>query len=72
MLFTLLEKYLDKTEPLDEQTLEEVLEDEKQVPVDICNHALLVGFGRVGSLLGEKLMAQGIRWWVVELAHPRG
>ncbi len=34
-------------------------EDEKQVPVDICNHALLVGFGRVGSLLGEKLMARG-------------
>ena len=30
----------------------------KQVPVDICNHALLVGFGRVGSLLGEKLMAR--------------
>ncbi len=28
------------------------------MPVDICNHALLVGFGRVGSLLGEKLMAQ--------------
>ncbi|PMC22621.1 cation:proton antiport protein, partial [Klebsiella aerogenes] len=51
VLFTLLEKYLDKTETLDEQTLEEVLEDEKQVPVDICNHALLVGFGRVGSLL---------------------
>ena len=47
VLFTLLEKYLDKTETLDEQTLEEVLEDEKQVPVDICNHALLVGFGRV-------------------------
>ncbi|MBD4601386.1 cation:proton antiport protein, partial [Xanthomonas citri pv. citri] len=37
VLFTLLEKYLDKTETLDEQTLEEVLEDEKQVPVDICN-----------------------------------
>ncbi len=58
VLFTLLEKYLDKTETLDEQTLEEVTEDEKQVPVDICNHALLVGFGRVGSLLGEKLMAR--------------
>ncbi len=28
VLFTLLEKYLDKTETLDEQTLEEVLEDE--------------------------------------------
>ncbi len=73
VLFTLLEKYLDKTETLDEQTLEEVLEDEKQVPVDICNHALLVGFGRVGSLLGEKLMAQGIPLVVVgNLAHPRG
>jgi CPA2 family monovalent cation:H+ antiporter-2 len=68
VLFTLLEKYLDKTETLDEQTLEEVLEDEKQIPVDICNHALLVGFGRVGSLLGEKLMAQGCRWW---LSKPR-
>lgn len=71
VLFTLLEKYLDKTETLDEQTLEEVLEDEKQVPVDICNHALLVGFGRVGSLLGEKLMAQGIPLVVVETSRTR-
>ncbi|MFK8812425.1 NAD-binding protein, partial [Escherichia coli] len=69
--FTLLEKYLDKTETLDEQTLEEVLEDEKQVPVDICNHALLVGFGRVGILLGEKLMAQGIPLVVVETSRTR-
>lgn len=67
VLFTLLEKYLDKTETLDEQTLE----DEKQVPVDICNHALLVGFGRVGSLLGEKLMAQGIPLVVVETSRTR-
>ncbi|GHK53665.1 Kef family K(+) transporter [Klebsiella pneumoniae] len=70
VLFTLLEKYLDKTETLDEQTLEEVLEDEKQVPVDICNHALLVGFGRVGSLLGEKLMARGSRWWWLKPRAP--
>ncbi len=70
VLFTLLEKYLDKTETLDEQTLEEVLEDEKQVPVDICNHALLVGFGRVGSLLGEKLMAR-IPLVVVETSRTR-
>ena len=63
VLFALLEKYLDKTETLEEQTLEEAIEEEKQIPVDICNHALLVGFGRVGSLLGEKLMAQGSRWW---------
>ncbi|MDU4312445.1 MAG: cation:proton antiporter, partial [Klebsiella michiganensis] len=56
---------------LDEQTLEEVLEDEKQIPVDICNHALLVGFGRVGSLLGEKLMAQGIPLVVIETSRTR-
>lgn len=53
VLFALLEKYLEKTETLEEQTTEEAIEEEKQIPVDICNHALLVGFGRVGSLLGE-------------------
>ncbi|HAI51497.1 MAG TPA: Kef family K(+) transporter, partial [Enterobacteriaceae bacterium] len=52
VLFAILEKYLEKTETLEEQTLEEALEEE-QHPVDICNHALLVGYGRVGSLIGE-------------------
>ncbi|RKQ40952.1 YbaL family putative K(+) efflux transporter [Enterobacter sp. R1(2018)] len=71
VLFALLERYLAKTETLEEQTLEEAIEDEKQIPVDICNHALLVGFGRVGSLLGEKLMAQGIPLVVVETSRSR-
>lgn len=35
--------------------------------VDICNYVLLVGFGCVGSLLGEKLMVQGILLVVVEI-----
>ncbi len=61
VLFTLLEKYLAKTETLEEQTLEEAIEEEKQIPVDICNHALLVGFGRVGSLLGENYWRRGFR-----------
>ncbi|KAI3491780.1 hypothetical protein L1887_43882 [Cichorium endivia] len=52
-------------------TLEEAIEEEKQIPVDICNHALLVGFGRVGSLLGEKLMAQGIPLVVIETSRTR-
>ncbi|HDR2488974.1 TPA: NAD-binding protein, partial [Enterobacter ludwigii] len=47
------------------------IEEEKQIPVDICNHALLVGFGRVGSLLGEKLMAQGIPLVVIETSRTR-
>ncbi len=71
VLFALLEKYLDKTETLEEQTLEEGHRREKQIPVDICNHALLVGFGRVGSLLGEKLMAQGIPLVVIETSRTR-
>ena len=71
VLFALLEKYLEKTETLEEQTLEEATEEEKQIPVDICNHALLVGFGRVGSLLGEKLMEQGIPLVVIETSRTR-
>ncbi len=41
VLFALLEKYLAKTETLEEQTLEEAIEEEKQIPVDICNHGNL-------------------------------
>lgn len=71
VLFALLERYLAKTETLEEQTLEEALEDEKQIPVDICNHALLVGFGRVGGLLGESLIAQGVPLVVIETSRAR-
>lgn len=71
ILFAILERYLDKTETLDEQTFEEATEDEKQVPVDICNHAVLVGFGRVGRLLGEQLLAQGTNLVVIEMSRNR-
>lgn len=71
ILFVILERYLDKTATLDEQTFEEAIEDEKQIPVDICNHAVLVGFGRVGRLLGEKLIAQGTPVVVIEMSRTR-
>lgn len=71
ILFAILERYLDKTETLDEQTFEEAIEDEKQIPVDICNHAVVVGFGRVGRLLGEKLIAQGTPVVVIEMSRTR-
>ncbi|WP_058911593.1 YbaL family putative K(+) efflux transporter [Entomohabitans teleogrylli] len=71
VLFAVLERYLAKTETLEEQTLEEAIEEEKQIPVDICNHALLVGFGRVGRLLGEKLMEQDIPLVVIESSRTR-
>lgn len=71
VLFALLQRYLDKTETIDEQTLEEAIEEEKQIPVDLCNHAIVVGFGRVGSLLGRKLMDNGVPIVVVENSRPR-
>ncbi len=42
VLFALLEKYLAKTETLEEQTLEEAIEEEKQIPVDILIAPLLI------------------------------
>ena len=71
ILFTVLERYLDKTETIEEQTLEEAIEEEKQIPMDICNHAVLVGYGRVGSLLGQKLLEADVPLVVVENSRPR-
>ncbi len=71
ILFSLLERYLDKTETIEEQTLEEAMAEESQIPVDICNHAVIVGYGRVGSLLGQQLLEAGIPLVVVENSRPR-
>ncbi|PKH21401.1 Kef family K(+) transporter [Enterobacterales bacterium CwR94] len=71
ILFALLERYLQKTETMEEQTMEEAIEEEKQIPVDMCNHALVVGYGRVGSLLGSKLMEAGVPIVVIENSRPR-
>ncbi|MGL9734126.1 MAG: YbaL family putative K(+) efflux transporter [Symbiopectobacterium sp.] len=71
LLFTLLEHYLEKTKTIDEQIVEEAIEDEKQISVDMCNHALLVGYGRVGSLIGSKLHQEGIPIVVIEDSRAR-
>ncbi|MCA1178948.1 MULTISPECIES: YbaL family putative K(+) efflux transporter [unclassified Pantoea] len=71
ILFTILERYLEKTETIEEQTLEEAIEEEKQIPMDICNHAVIVGYGRVGSLLGQQLLEADVPLVVVENSRPR-
>ncbi|HDL8274934.1 TPA: Kef family K(+) transporter [Yersinia enterocolitica] len=71
LLFTLLDRYLAKNETMEDLILEEAVEEEKQIPVNLCNHALLVGYGRVGSLLGAKLHAEGIPLVVIENSRPR-
>ncbi len=45
--------------------------EEKQIPVDICNHALLVGFWPRRKPAGRKLMAQGIPLVVIETSRTR-
>lgn len=71
ILFGLLERYLERAETIEEQTLEEVFEEEKQIPVDICHHAIVVGYGRVGSLLGAHLHQAGIAMVVIENSRSR-
>ncbi|ATA24906.1 Kef family K(+) transporter [Brenneria goodwinii] len=71
VLFTLLERYLAKNETIEEQIVEEAIEEEKQIPVDLCNHALLVGYGRVGSLIGARLHQEGIPVVVIENSRAR-
>lgn len=71
ILFSLLERFLAKSESRQEQTQEEVAEEEKQIPVDICHHAVIVGYGRVGSLLGQKLLEADVPFVVVENSRSR-
>lgn len=71
ILFSLLERYLAKSESRQEQAQEEAIEEEKQIPVDICHHAVIVGYGRVGSLLGQKLLEADVPFVVVENSRAR-
>lgn len=71
ILFALLQRYQDKKDTDEEQALAESLEEEQQIPVDLCNHAIIVGFGRVGSLLGKQLLENGVPVVVVENSRTR-
>ena len=71
ILFSLLERFLARSESRQEQAQEEATEEEKQIPVDICHHAIIVGYGRVGSLLGRKLLETDVPFVVVENSRAR-
>ncbi|WP_345830971.1 YbaL family putative K(+) efflux transporter [Erwinia sp. HDF1-3R] len=68
ILFALLQRYLDKADARQQQ---DATVEEEQLPLDICHHAIVVGFGRVGSLLGRRLIEQGIPIVVVENSRSR-
>ncbi|MCG3468997.1 Kef family K(+) transporter [Xenorhabdus bovienii] len=71
ILFSLLDRYLEKTETIEEQLLEETLEEETQIPVDICGHAIIVGYGRVGRLLCQRLQESNFPLVVLEDTRAR-
>ncbi|AOM42560.1 YbaL family putative K(+) efflux transporter [Xenorhabdus hominickii] len=71
VLFSLLDRYLEKTETIEEQLLEETLEEETQIPVDICGHAIVVGYGRVGRLLCQRLQEKNFPVVVIENTRAR-
>ncbi|MDX7987974.1 Kef family K(+) transporter [Xenorhabdus sp. 12] len=71
VLFSLLDRYLEKTETLEEQLIEETLEEETQIPVDICGHAIVVGYGRVGRLLCQRLQERNFPVVVIEDTRAR-
>lgn len=71
ILFTLLDRYLEKTETPQEQQEEETLDEVTQVPVNICGHTIIVGYGRVGSMLAEKLHNKGYPVVVIEDTRAR-
>ncbi|WP_445496617.1 YbaL family putative K(+) efflux transporter [Photorhabdus sp. SF281] len=66
VLFSLLDRYLEKTETIEEQLLEETLEEETQIPVNICGHTIVVGYGRTGSLLCQRLQENEFPLVVIE------
>ncbi|WP_237385507.1 YbaL family putative K(+) efflux transporter [Xenorhabdus sp. Sc-CR9] len=71
ILFSLLDRYLEKTETIEEQLLEETLEEETQIPVNICGHAIVVGYGRVGHLLCQRLQDRNFPVVVIEDTRAR-
>ncbi|MGP1947357.1 MAG: YbaL family putative K(+) efflux transporter [Arsenophonus sp. NC-PG7-MAG3] len=71
LLFSLLDRYLKKTETIEEELLEETQEEVTQIPIDICGHAIIVGYGRVGTILAKKLRQKDIPIVVIENARSR-
>ncbi len=73
IVFSLIEKRHQRTDQEKDQADNSAEKDidESLVPVDICQHAILVGFGRVGSLLYRQLQQAGVAVVVIENTRHR-
>lgn len=70
LMFALLERYLIRYDN-ESDASEPQQEENAPLPPSISHHALLVGYGRVGSLIGAKLLQAGVPMVVVEHTRAR-
>ncbi|CAJ0991240.1 Putative cation/proton antiporter YbaL [Sodalis praecaptivus] len=70
LMFALLERYLTRYDN-ESDASEPQQEENAPLPPSISHHALLVGYGRVGSLIGAKLLQAGVPMVVVENTRAR-
>jgi CPA2 family monovalent cation:H+ antiporter-2 len=71
LLFGLLEGYLARRDEGRDRFPEQKIGEEVQTPMEICHHVILVGYGRVGSLIGAKLSQAGMPMVVIETLRAR-
>lgn len=71
LMFALLERYLTRYDNESDASEPQQEENAPLPPSMISNHALLVGYGRVGSLIGAKLLQAGVPMVVVENTRAR-
>ncbi|TCV94441.1 YbaL family putative K(+) efflux transporter [Biostraticola tofi] len=71
LMFALLERYLARDDNDSEKDHDKIEAEVAQIPLEICHHVLLVGYGRVGSLIGAKLNQAGVPMVVVENTRSR-
>lgn len=70
LMFALLERYLTRYDN-ESDASEPQQEENAPLPPSISHHALLVGYGRVGSLIEAKLLQAGVPMVVVENTRAR-
>ncbi|WP_406704369.1 YbaL family putative K(+) efflux transporter [Sodalis sp.] len=70
LMFALLERYLTRYDN-ESDASEPHQEENAPLPPSISHHALLVGYDRVGSLIGAKLLQAGVPMVVVENTRAR-
>lgn len=60
LIFSLVEGYLAKTETLVDMIIDGSSSVSQPIPENICQHAILIGHGKIGSIISNQLQHQSI------------